>query len=199
MATERAPQRTPSGDLELQADETVGIKVPNTSLVIRGKDAGRGVLFVTSQRVAWLSDTGASFSLSYLSIVLHALSNDPQTCDRPCLYCQIKGDALPVLASGHPFGLAASDSEEAFQDAEESANDEAMAELKFIPDDSSCLQRLFTVVSEMAALHPDPDAGDLDGDEEELFDEAALRRQGWEFVENDGDDATGGETAGNDS
>lgn len=29
----------------------------------------------------------------------------------------------------------------------------------------------------MAALHPDPDASDLEGDEEELFDEATLRRQ----------------------
>lgn len=32
-------------------------------------------------------------------------------------------------------------------------------------------------MSEMAALHPEPDSGALDGDEEELFDEAALRRQ----------------------
>lgn len=60
----------------------------------------------------------------------------PETCDRPCLYCQIKGDALPVLANGHPFGVAASDSEDAFHDAEESQDDDAMAELKFIPDDS---------------------------------------------------------------
>lgn len=97
-------------------------------------------------------------------------------------------------------------------------------------------------MSEMAALHPEPDSGALDGDEEELFDEAALRRQvlpawgwsgrmitddfcafqyicvvcylpislmaynisllvrvlpheqGWEFVENEGDDAAESDT-----
>lgn len=32
-------------------------------------------------------------------------------------------------------------------------------------------------MSEMAALHPDPDSGALDGDEDELFDEATLRQQ----------------------
>ncbi|KAL8427616.1 hypothetical protein Efla_005791 [Eimeria flavescens] len=199
MATERGPHRTPSGELQLQEGESVGLKVPNTSLVIRGKDAGRGVLFVTSQRVAWLSADGFSFALSYLSIVLHALSTDPQASARPCLYCQIKGDALPLpVANGHqPVGVAASDSGEAMEEeaAEAAEDDEAMVELKFIPDDASCLQRLFAVVSEMAALHPDPDAGDLDGDEEELFDEAALRQQGWEFVENGGEDNAEGDSA----
>lgn len=32
-------------------------------------------------------------------------------------------------------------------------------------------------MSDMAALHPEPDAGDIDGDEEELFDERVLRQQ----------------------
>ncbi|CDJ45329.1 chloride channel, nucleotide-sensitive, 1A, putative [Eimeria tenella] len=186
---EHTPHRTPSGDLELLHNETIGIKVPNTSVVIRGKLAGCGELFVTSQRVAWLADNATSFALNYISIVLHALSTDPQACDRPCLYCQIKGDALPTLANGHPSGIATSESVEAPEEDEGLADDDAMIELKFIPDDSSYLQRLFAVMSEMAALHPEPDSGALDGDEEELFDEAALRRQGWEFVENEGDDA----------
>ncbi|CDI77377.1 chloride channel, nucleotide-sensitive, 1A, putative [Eimeria acervulina] len=116
---------------------------------------------------------------------------------RPCLYCQIKGEALPDLSNGYPVGIATSDSVEAPEEAGESADDDVMVELKFVPDDSSCLQRLFTVMSEMAALHPDPDSGALDGDEDELFDEATLRQQGWEFVENDGDDV--GEDGGVDA
>ncbi|CDJ51311.1 chloride channel, nucleotide-sensitive, 1A, putative [Eimeria brunetti] len=187
----RAPHRTTSGDLELQDNEAIGIRVPCASVVIGGKDSGRGELFVTSQRVAWLSDNGPSFALAYVSIVLHALSTDPQACDRPCLYCQIKGEALPDIPNGNPVGISTSDSAEASEDAEGVAHDDPMVELKFIPDDSSCLQRLFTVMSDMAALHPDPDSGALDGDEDELYDEAALRRQGWEFVENDGDAAGG--------
>ncbi|CDI81350.1 chloride channel, nucleotide-sensitive, 1A, putative [Eimeria praecox] len=146
-----APHRTSLGDLELQENETVGIRVPCTSIVISGKDSGCGELFVTSQRVVWLSGTGPSFALNYVNIVLHALSTDPR--------------------------VATSESIETPEEADESADDDAVVELKFIPDDSSCLQRLFTVMSEMAALHPDPDSGTLDGDEDELFDEAALRRQ----------------------
>ncbi|CDJ30787.1 chloride channel, nucleotide-sensitive, 1A, putative [Eimeria mitis] len=129
------------------------------------------------------------FRVPRASIVIGG--KDAEACDRPCLYCQIKGEALPDLSNGNPVGFSTSDSVEAPEEAEEIADDDLMVELKFIPDDSSCLQRLFTVMSDMAALHPDPDSGALDGDEDELFDEAALRRQGWEFVENDGNDAGG--------
>lgn len=185
--TARLPHRTASGDLELQDNETIGFRVPHASIFISGKDAGRGELFITSQRVAWLSDVGASFALNYVSIVLHALSTDPQACDRPCLYCQIKGEALADLSNGNPVSSSTSDSACMPEEAEECADDDAMVELKFVPDDPSCLQRLFTVMSDMAALHPDPDSATLDGDEDELFDEASLRRQGWEFVENEDD------------
>ncbi|OEH77264.1 hypothetical protein cyc_01350 [Cyclospora cayetanensis] len=188
-----AQQNLPT-DFELREGEAIGIRVPDTTVLIQGKDAGRGVLLVTSQRIAWLSQVGASFTLSYLSIVLHALSTDPRTCERPCLYCQVKGDTQLVAANGQACGTAPSGSDEAIEDSEEPSDYDAMVELKFIPDDSSCLQQVFSVMSEMAALHPDPESAVLDGDEDELFDEAALRRQGWEFVENEGRDATGGGT-----
>ncbi|CDJ58385.1 chloride channel, nucleotide-sensitive, 1A, putative, partial [Eimeria maxima] len=155
--TARLPHRTASGDLELQDNETIGFRVPHASIFISGKDAGRGELFITSQRVAWLSDVEA--------------------CDRPCLYCQIKGEALADLSNGNPVSSSTSDSACMPEEAEECADDDAMVELKFVPDDPSCLQRLFTVMSDMAALHPDPDSATLDGDEDELFDEASLRRQ----------------------
>ena len=51
------------------------------------RSAGRGVLLVTSQRVAWLSDAGASFALSYLNIVLHALSSDPRASAHVAISC----------------------------------------------------------------------------------------------------------------
>lgn len=46
----RAPQRTPSGDLELQEDESVGLRVPGASLIIRGKDAGEATSAANSFR-----------------------------------------------------------------------------------------------------------------------------------------------------
>ncbi|KAL8275950.1 hypothetical protein Esti_000066 [Eimeria stiedai] len=197
MATERGPQRTPSGDLLLQEDESLGIKVQNISLFIRGQSAGRGVLFVTSERVAWLSESGPSFALNYLSIVLHGLSSETGCMDgfifvelmslnlgscvflllleggeKPYLYCQVKGEALSALTNGHLApGLEGGSHEE-----ESSNDDEPMAELKFVPDDSSCLKRLFTVLSEIAASQLEETAH-LNGDEEEIFDDAALRRQ----------------------
>ncbi|KAL8435813.1 hypothetical protein ACSSS7_002190 [Eimeria intestinalis] len=180
MATERAPQRTPSGDLLMQDEESLGIKVQNTSLSIRGKDAGRGVLFVTSQRVAWLSESGPSFALSYLSIVLHALSSETEGGEKPYLYCQVKGEAMPAMTNGHPVGVASSESEGGDHEDESSNEYEPMVELKFVPDDSS----------EMAALHLE-DTAHLNGDEEELFDDAALRRQGWEFLETCGENPVG--------
>ncbi|KAL8448230.1 hypothetical protein Emag_003998 [Eimeria magna] len=190
MATERGPQRTPSGDLLLEENESLGMKVQDISLFIRGKDAGRGVLFVTSQRVAWLSASNPSFALSYLSIVLHALSSETEGGEKPYLYCQIKGEAMPAMTNGHPVGVAASESEGGDHEDDSSNEYEPMVELKFVPDDSSCLSRLFAVLSEMAALHVDETAH-LDGDEDELFDDAALRRQGWEFLENSGENPMG--------
>ncbi|KAL8449053.1 hypothetical protein Emed_003405 [Eimeria media] len=143
MATERGPQRTPSGELLLQEDESLGMKVQNISLNIRGKDAGRGVLYVTSQRVAWLSANNPSFALSYLSIVLHALSSETEGGEKPYLYCQIKGEAMPAITNGHPVGVAASESDgcenhENHEDHEDetSSDYEPMVELKFVPDDS---------------------------------------------------------------
>ncbi|XP_026194211.1 methylosome subunit pICln [Cyclospora cayetanensis] len=150
-----AQQNLPT-DFELREGEAIGIRVPDTTVLIQGKDAG--------------------------------------TCERPCLYCQVKGDTQLVAANGQACGTAPSGSDEAIEDSEEPSDYDAMVELKFIPDDSSCLQQVFSVMSEMAALHPDPESAVLDGDEDELFDEAALRRQGWEFVENEGRDATGGGT-----
>lgn len=58
-----------------------------------------------------------------------------EACDRPCLYCQIKGEALADLSNGNPVSSSTSDSACMPEEAEECADDDAMVELKFVPDD----------------------------------------------------------------
>lgn len=78
-----------------------------------------------------LSTHCAGAGLGFLCLFLPS-----EASDRPCLYCQIKGEALSRMTNSHPFGVGVADAEETTHDADNSGSDEAMIEVKFIPDDS---------------------------------------------------------------
>ena len=121
---------------------------------------GVGKLYITTGRIIWIreSEQGSSSSSSSTKgtfkgfdfdipyIVLHALTHDEGTYNKPCLYCQL-------------------DVPDTFD--EDDADNEDVAECFFAPHnpDESMLLKLFEAFSEAAQRNPSDD-----GDEEgELF------------------------------
>jgi hypothetical protein len=124
-------------------EEEVLLTLPGTRLV-REVDEGLGRLFVTSQRVAWVSDNTVEAGLCwhFREIALHAIARGSDAFPRSSIYCQ-----LAVEGEG---------------DDEENIR---LQELRLVPSDDLSLAQLFDVLSQGAAMNPDP-MDESDGDEE---------------------------------
>lgn len=73
----------------LDDEETLNHTIQHIALTFSAEEAPIiGTLFVTSRRFVWLSEeTAYDFDVQY--IALHAISNDPASYEKPCLYCQV--------------------------------------------------------------------------------------------------------------
>lgn len=74
----------------LDDEEVIVHTLSNIDLTFSADDApATGTLFVTSRRFVWLSEEAVyDFDVQY--IALHAISNDPESYKKPCLYCQVR-------------------------------------------------------------------------------------------------------------
>ncbi|KYK63267.1 Nucleotide-sensitive chloride conductance regulator (ICln) protein [Toxoplasma gondii TgCatPRC2] len=192
MPVQWSPARDADGSLQILQgphgdEEVIACREDDAKLILQGENHGVGTFYITSRRIAWLAKPGAAsgdeqrrdISVDYPSIVLHALSRDPNSGQEPCIYCQLKSDA------------AAEDDE-----------DYVIPEMRIVPTSSERLDSLFKIMSEMAALNPDPDADDGDDDEDDFIIEADGLGEGtslpggWEIVE-DGQTGNGAGEDGN--
>ncbi len=117
---------------------------------------GIGRLFVTSQRIVWMSNEEAyDFDVPY--IILHAVSKDLATYPKPCIYCQL--DCSEEVESDD-------------EDEEGSGGDKARSDCSvpdqptecfFSPDDDTTLLQIFEAFSQTAMLNPDPEEDEEDG------------------------------------
>ena len=117
-------------------------------------------LFVTTQRIILVGEVVfADFDVSY--ITLHAVTRDPASYGKPCLYCQL-------------------DCEEDDDDDEETVIDCLMypkSEMFLVPENLTDLKVLFDAFSHAALLNPDPpEDGEEEGDDELIYniDEVTL-------------------------
>mmetsp|Transcript_3030 Transcript_3030/g.4628 ORF Transcript_3030/g.4628 Transcript_3030/m.4628 type:complete len:208 (-) Transcript_3030:93-716(-) len=132
--------------------ETMVMKKDNVELTFEVETPpARGSLFITSRRIVWVSDD-AAYDFDVPFITLHAITHDPESFPRPCLYCQL--------------------------DEEE----DGPTEMYLIPAAETELQELFDGFSQAAVLNPDPDCDEDDDqgliynvDEVELGAEQAAR------------------------
>jgi len=144
-----------AGQLELREDEQL-ILVQKTELAFGttpSDSLGEGLTFVTSERVAWV---GARRSVDYdmAYIGLHAVTHDPTSFPRPCLYCQFdEEDEGSQLECFFIPCLAADSAPESFEFA---------------------LRTLFDAFSKAACMNPDEE----DDGSEELFYNADEVQQG---------------------
>ncbi|KAK9824000.1 hypothetical protein WJX72_006891 [[Myrmecia] bisecta] len=144
--------------LDQEDDEALAGSYPQVSLVLGADlDQGPGTLFITTRRVIWLqaAQPPGGYAVDYQTITMHALSQDPEAFDRPCIYAQ----------------LEASTSGEYDENDEE---EEVSPELRLVPADSAALPDMFQKLCECAALNPDPgqdDDDDEDGENDFFYDE----------------------------
>jgi len=133
------------------------------------RPVGLGAVVVTSQRLLWLGET-RSFAFSVPSILLHAVTSDPDSYPRPCLYCQLD---LDQDQGGLGYGDSGSDDDDSDEEGGEGAFIDSCStgELFLAPPvqapaqaetetEAGALQALFKALSDAALLCPDPDDED---------------------------------------
>ncbi|CAD7963050.1 unnamed protein product [Amoebophrya sp. A25] len=185
----------PAGPLEMMAEEEIKYQSEASQMYVGTKSEGSGRLILTTARVVFQT-AERQVTVDYPSIVLHAVSRDPKAWKEPCLYCQLRTDneESPISAvdsEGSPT-VGDADDEDPF----------AASELRFVVKEREnlqggkgpvvpastnstltnrdALQQLFDTMSEMIALHPDPDQEE-DSDSE--VDEENMEAGGWVFAD----------------
>ncbi|GBG25343.1 Chloride conductance regulatory protein ICln [Hondaea fermentalgiana] len=178
---------TAAETLAVLGDEVVFVREPSTLLVVNDgtededenaaaqSTRPRGTLFVTSARVAWVSDAaGAAGSdhadanadaqgvqIDYRTLNMHAVCKEDSVVQQPCMYCQL-------------MAAPSEDSCADFDDGEE--EDQDMIEVRFVPENEDSLSQLFQAFSRGAALFPDDE--DLEEVEEEEEEDTEAREWG---------------------
>ncbi|XP_072316015.1 methylosome subunit pICln isoform X2 [Eucyclogobius newberryi] len=130
-----------------------------TTAVMDGQRLGCGTLYVSETRLSWFDGSGLGFALEYPSIGLHAISRDVSAFPQEHLYVMVNGK----LGENESEMLAEDDEDS------ESEEDKAITEIRFVPNDKTSLEPMFSAMCECQALHPDP--GDQDSDEDFEGDE----------------------------
>ena len=102
----------------------------------------------------WINqeDQSQAFAVGYRAIMVHAVSRDPQAFDMPCIFVQLDSD----------FDEAPNDDDNEIEDG--AAED--VSELRLAPADPDEVESIFQAMSDCAAMNPD---SDVDDDEGEFF------------------------------
>ena len=76
---------------QLDDDEELKMSHPHTKVAFGSKPSeGPGTLHVTTRRVVWVENGGGkNYSFTFKKIVMHALSKDPESYPKPCVYCHL--------------------------------------------------------------------------------------------------------------
>jgi len=138
--------------------DDVSLKIDSVQVFIGVDLLGKAALHVTQTRLSWVMESGQTFSLSYPSINMHSICRDTTNFPHACLFLMIEGDLRPKVEAVMKG--------EAPTAAKDEGND-AISEMRFVPEDSSQLQNLFDCMSDCQALHEDEMPVRMeDGDEE---------------------------------
>eukprot|EP01098_Paradermamoeba_levis_P009772 TRINITY_DN4089_c0_g1_i2.p1 TRINITY_DN4089_c0_g1~~TRINITY_DN4089_c0_g1_i2.p1 ORF type:complete len:191 (-),score=73.29 TRINITY_DN4089_c0_g1_i2:245-817(-) len=145
-------ERNANGEPHLDEGEEILFTQTNLSPHFNANlsSEGKGKLFVTTRNVIWLSeeDKSKGFSLDFHFISIHAISRDTQFFAHPCIYCQLD------VRGGEEEEEEEEEGEEGGKEKEKV--EEVVGDIRFVPDDSNTLEKLFGAFSEGAALNPDP-------------------------------------------
>jgi hypothetical protein len=138
----------------LRDDEIVLFTLQKVGVAYRREDAiiEELKLFVTSSRIILIGVTiAADFDVSY--VTLHAVTRDPASYAKPCLYCQLD-----------------------FEEEEDEEEVECLlypkSEMFLVPENLSDLKAMFDAFSQAALMNPDPpEDGEEEGDDELIYNQ----------------------------
>ncbi|GIL60693.1 hypothetical protein Vafri_15226 [Volvox africanus] len=155
---------TEAREVELDTDdeEELKSKYPEVEFVLGSNlTAGSGVLHLTTRRVVWVSSqpSGPAFAMQYRQLMVHAISRDPSSFPKPCIYL--------ILDEGSEDMMQPADEEEG---ADGEAED-IPAEARLVPAEESKIDEIFKVLCECAELNPD---SEVEGEGDFFFDEAEV-------------------------
>ena len=170
----------------LGPEEAITFTADHTRLFLRTeKDEGEGTLFVTTKHLIWMNnERSAGYRMEYPYMLLHAVCRDTSAFPYPCLYAQLDDEveeeafqsasmrqtmpaaaASAASASAAGAGASSIDEDGADDDDEEAGGaDEPISDLRFVPSNPAILDALYKAISACAALNPDSDLSDGEGD-----------------------------------
>uniref|UniRef100_A0AAF5PMU7 Methylosome subunit pICln n=1 Tax=Wuchereria bancrofti TaxID=6293 RepID=A0AAF5PMU7_WUCBA len=174
---------------------------------IESESAGEGELTIAESSVTWISNiSGQGFSLTYPSIILHAVSRDPSVFPEECIYvlADAKGSDIGIQSTEESVSSAHNGNgieEQAEFDEKRGENgcgddidddgddddDKAHLAIRFSPQDKTILQNIYQQMCECQELNPD------EGDD--FSDDFTMDPDG-DFSENKSDEE--GDYEGND-
>ncbi|VIO90008.1 conserved hypothetical protein [Brugia malayi] len=173
---------------------------------IESESAGEGELTIAESSVTWISNiSGQGFSLTYPSIILHAVSRDPSVFPEECIYvlADAKGSDIGLQGTEESVSSAHNGNgieEQAEFDEKRTENgcgddidddgdddDKAHLAIRFSPQDKTILQNIYQQMCECQELNPD------EGDD--FSDDFTMDPDG-DFSENKSDEE--GDYEGND-
>lgn len=165
---------------ELWEGETLDFQLQKVQIT-NSKDATpySGTLFVTSKRVVFLGENnGPAFDFDVPFIALHAVSRDPMTYPKPCIYCQLDSEDLEF---DNQYGEEEEEGNNAEEEDKANDNEESVAmengndndndewkELIIIPEEERDVMTIFEALSHAALLNPDPEEDD-EGDDDFIY------------------------------
>ncbi|KAK6031899.1 Nucleotide-sensitive chloride conductance regulator [Ostertagia ostertagi] len=181
-----------------EPSEGVRLSQPQVVAYLDGECAGEG------SQVTWICrSSGLGFSLTYPSIILHAVSTDLSTFPHECIYVLV--DASKSERRRRPaipfFTAADSHNAQDLKLADEELNDDDNASeddeeegknvvIRFVPSDLSVLQQIYTEMCNCQELNPDENDDFSDEDDGEMVvaegDDGLLSGDGWYTAENIG-------------
>jgi len=156
--------------------EDVMLSQPSTRLFVNSTPYGAGTLILANSRISWRSDAANSqFSIEYKGVSIHAVSRDVSKFPHQCLYLMVDGKVDDDVAQCVPEAEEAApmdaENDDVVDDEEEDDDDDPVTEIRFVPADENQLDRMFAVMSDCQAMHPDSEednlSDDYEGEEEE--------------------------------
>ncbi|KAJ3666663.1 hypothetical protein Zmor_002098 [Zophobas morio] len=144
-------------------ESPVRLEQRNITVRLDKRSLGTGTLFVSEKTLSWQKDGSTGFSLEYYNVSLHAVSKDPNVCDKECIY---------ILTDPHIDLPGGSPPQRHIDDDDSGAESEPdLSELILIPEDSLSIQGIYEAIKQCQELNPDPADVD-DDDDENLYEDA---------------------------
>ncbi|CAI5474604.1 unnamed protein product, partial [Closterium sp. Yama58-4] len=145
---------------------------PDVGLVLGESDVDEsGNLYITSKRVVWHSTHSPhGIAVSLVDLSMHAISRDLEAYPRPCIYTQA---VSLVDLSVHAISR---DLEAYPKPCIYTQHLSLVSEMRLVPRDEAALDAIFKALCDSAALNPDPEGAEQEGEGDWYYNEDEVLR-----------------------